>query len=165
LTEHDRNAIEKEAARSVRLDRGPFRRLSRRMHVGAYRLTGGRLGGRLDSASGVRPILLLTTTGNRSGKRRTTPIVFLEPGDGTYVVAASNAGRASDPGWINNLRACPEAEIRIGRGVIRVTATELTREEADQLWPALDAMNAQYAEYRKLTERPVPVVRLTPHAI
>lgn len=156
----DDAAIEKEAAKSVRLDRGPFRRLSCRMHARMYRLTGGRLGGTLDSASGSRPILLLTTTGRRSGKVRTTPLVYLDQGDGRFVVAGSNAGRDADPGWVHNLRAHPDATVRVGRDVLPVRAVELSVEEAAAVWPALHAMNAQYAEYAKLTDRSVPVFGL-----
>lgn len=162
MTEHDTAAIEKEAAKSVKLDRGPFRRLSCRMHSRLYRLSGGRIGGRLDSASGTRPILLLTTVGNRTGKSRTTPLVYLDQADGSFVVAGSNAGREHDPGWVHNLRIQPRCTVRIGRHETAVCARELPAAEADSLWPALNAMNAQYSEYSKLTERVVPVIRLTP---
>lgn len=157
-TERDQAAIEHEARKSVKLDRGPFRKLSCRMHGRIYRLTGGRVGGRLDSASGVRPILLLRTTGCRTGRPRTTPLVYLEEGD-TWIAVASNAGRDQDPAWVHNLRAEPSAAIVIGRDTIDVIASELDTAEAAAIQPALDAMNAQYAEYRKLTDRPIPVIR------
>lgn len=152
-------SIQREAEKAVKLDRGPFRRISCRAHAFLYRLSGGRIGGRLDSASGQRPILLLTTTGRTSGKARTTPLVYLSD-DSSWVVAASNAGRDSDPGWVHNLRADPKATIRVARTTIPVVAEELTPAEAASLWPTLDTMNAQYGEYRKLTTREVPVIRL-----
>lgn len=158
VDQRDQTAIEREARKAVKLDRGPFRKLSCRMHRRIYRLTGGRVGGRLDSASGVRPILLLETTGRKTHRKRSTPLVYLREGD-TWLVAGSNAGRDSDPGWVWNLRADPHAAITIGREVIAVQATELDDAEAEAMWPALDAMNAQYREYQKLTERTVPVVR------
>lgn len=161
MEEPHRAAIAREAAKSVKLDRGPFRRLSCRMHSFTYRLTGGRVGGVLDSASGVRPILLLTTTGRRTGRSRTTPLVYLDGGEGTFVVAGSNAGRDEDPGWVHNLRAEPTATVRIARRDVPVHAIELDSAEAAALWPALRAMNAQYAEYAKLTRRTVPVFRLS----
>ena len=158
VDQRDQPAIEREARKAVKLDRGPFRKLSCQMHRRIYRITGGRVGGRLDSASGVRPILLLETTGRKSGRRRSTPLVYLRDGD-TWVVAASNAGRDTDPAWVWNLRADPHATITIGRDVVEVDATELDPTDAEAIWPALDAMNAQYQEYQKLTERTVPVIR------
>ncbi len=158
VDQRDQDAIEREARKSVKLDRGPFRRLSCQMHRRLYRLTGGRVGGKLDSASGVRPILLLETTGAKTGRKRTTPLVYLRDGE-TWVVAGSNAGRDTDPAWVWNLRADPHATITVGRDVVEVDATELDADEAAAIWPALDAMNAQYREYQKLTERTVPVVR------
>lgn len=155
----DHAAIEREAEKSVKLDRGPFRKLSCRMHRRMYRLTGGRVGGQLDSASGVRPILLLDTTGRKTGRRRSTPLVYLYDGE-TWVVAGSNAGRDTDPAWVWNLRADSRATITVGREVVDVEATELDQAEAEAMWPALNAMNAQYEEYQKLTERTVPVLRL-----
>ena len=155
----DHAAIEREAQKSVKLDRGPFRKLSCRMHRRMYRLTGGRVGGKLDSASGVRPILLLDTTGRKTGRRRSTPLVYLRDGE-SWVVAGSNAGRDTDPAWVWNLRADPRATITVGREVVDVEATELDQAEAEAMWPALNAMNAQYEEYQKLTERTVPVLRL-----
>lgn len=162
MTERNTAAIEKEAAKSVKLDRGPFRRLSCRMHSRMYRLSGGHIGGKLDSVSGTRPILLLTTIGNRTGKARTTPLVYLDQGDGSFIVAGSNAGRDHDPGWVHNLRSQPRGTVRIGRQETAVSATELAAVEANELWPVLNAMNAQYSEYSKLTQRVVPVIRLTP---
>lgn len=157
-TQRDQQAIEREARKAVKLDRGPFRKLSCRMHRRIYRLTGGRVGGQLDSASGVRPILLLETTGHKTGRTRSTPLVYLRDGE-TWVVAASNAGRGADPSWVFNLRADPHAKITIGRDDIDVIATELDAGEAETTWPALNAMNAQYEEYQKLTDRAVPVIR------
>lgn len=156
--ERDHAAIEREARKAVKLDRGPFRKLSCRMHARMYRLTGGRIGGQLDSASGVRPILLLETTGRRSGRKRSTPLVYLLDGE-TWVVAGANAGRDTDPAWVLNLRADPHATITVGRDVIDVVAAELDLAEAQTMWPALNAMNAQYREYQKLTDRTVPVIR------
>lgn len=158
VDQRDRAAIEREARKSVKLDRGPFRKLSCRMHQRMYRLTGGRVGGKLDSASGVRPILVLTTTGRKTRRARSTPLVYLLDGE-TWVVAGSNAGRDTDPAWVWNLRADPHATITVGRDVVDVDATELDAAEAQAMWPALNAMNAQYEEYQKLTERTVPVVR------
>ncbi len=157
-TERHQPAIEREARKVVKLDRGPFRKLSSRMHCRMYRLTGGRFGGQLDSASGVRPILLLETTGRRTARKRMTPLVYLRDGE-SWVVAGANAGRDTDPAWVFNLRSDPHATITVGRDVIDVVATELDPAEAQAMWPALNGMNAQYEEYQKLTDRTVPVIR------
>ena len=78
-----------------------------RLHAWVYRRSGGRVLGRM----GGQPVLLLQTTGRRSGLTRTTPVQYLADGD-TFVVVASNAGAARPPAWYLNLRADPHAQIR-----------------------------------------------------
>ena len=78
-----------------------------RLHAWVYRRSGGRVLGRM----GGQPVLLLQTTGRRSGRTRTTPVQYLADGD-TFVVVASNAGAARPPAWYLNLRANPHARIR-----------------------------------------------------
>jgi deazaflavin-dependent oxidoreductase (nitroreductase family) len=80
------------------------------LHVTLYRLTNGRIGGRFVAGS---PILLLTTTGRRTGKRRTRPLAYVRDDD-RYVLCASNGGSPTHPGWYHNLQATGRAEIQVG---------------------------------------------------
>lgn len=151
----------REVERAIKLDRGPFRRMSVRGHRTAYRLSGGRFGGRINGEAGDRPVLLLTSIGSRSGRPRTVPLVYLADGI-DYIVVGANAGRPSDPAWIGNLAAHTEATVQVGRVRVHVRAERVDGDEAARLWPRLDAMNKSYAEFRTLTERPLPVIRLVP---
>ncbi|HEU4600269.1 MAG TPA: nitroreductase/quinone reductase family protein, partial [Solirubrobacterales bacterium] len=88
-----------------------------KLNVPLYRLSGGRIGGRVNQA----PVLLLTTTGRKSGQQRTAPVVYLADGE-NYVVIGSNAGHSRTPAWSLNLKAKPEAEVEVGRKRIPVRA-------------------------------------------
>jgi deazaflavin-dependent oxidoreductase (nitroreductase family) len=105
------------------------------------------------------PVLLLTTTGRRSGQARTIPLLYLEDG-GDWVVVASNGGRDEHPGWWRNLAASGTGEVEVGNVRTRVTAREVAPAERDQLWPRLVEMFPNYDEYRKKTDRTIPVVKL-----
>jgi deazaflavin-dependent oxidoreductase (nitroreductase family) len=120
-----------------------------------YRLSGGLIGGRL----GGLPILLLTTTGRKSGKKRTMPLVYLADGD-NLVIIASNGGSDRHPAWWLNLKDKPEAEVQVGRDAKSVTAEKATGEERDRLWRQVVEMYKGYDEYRQMTEREIPVVIL-----
>lgn len=124
-------------------------------HVGVYRATGGRLGGRVVGM----PALLLTTTGRRSGKPRTTPLTYLEDGD-TVVLAASNGGNPWFPAWWHNLRADPRAGVQIGGRRMQMRAREATAAERERLWPRFLRSYKGYAEYEGKTSRRIPVVIL-----
>ena len=127
------------------------------MHRRIYRATGGRLGG---SISGMK-VLILTTTGRKSGQERATPLMHFED-DGRYVVVASNAGEPRDPAWWLNLKAKPEASVQIGRDEQPVRATEAEGQERDRLWKRLIDINDDYAVYEERTDRRIPVVLLDP---
>ena len=148
-----------ELERLLRLDNGPFRRLAMRGHIRTYRLTHGGKGGRIISDAGDRPVLLLTTIGRHSGKRRTVPLVYLDD-HGTYLVVGANAGRDQDPAWVHNLRAEPSAEVQIGRAHRDVRADFLTADEAAPVWLSLDRHNGLYPGMRAQTDRAFPVIRL-----
>ncbi|HLG92392.1 MAG TPA: nitroreductase family deazaflavin-dependent oxidoreductase [Acidimicrobiales bacterium] len=141
---------------AVRLDRTVGRPVYR-LHRLAYQLTGGRIGHR----SPAGPILLLTTTGRRSGAPRTTPLLYM-PLDGAWVVVASNGGRPSPPAWLLNLQADPRASVQVGRQRWPVEAEVLTGEERERLWPRLCAFYPGWAHYQTLTDRPIPAVVLRP---
>ena len=127
------------------------------MHTALYRASGGRI------ASGFQgmPVLLLTTTGRRSGKSRTTPLLYVRDGD-AFVVVASNGGSDYTPGWWLNLRSDPHAEVEIGRIRTRVTARKASPEEHGRLWAAFTAGFPGYAKYATKTAREIPVVMLEP---
>lgn len=127
------------------------------LHRRAYRLTGGLLG----HCSMLGPMLLLTTTGRRTGERRTTPLLYMTDGDG-YVVVASNGGRDRPPSWLLNLEASPQAEVQVRRVRTPVVAEVLRGPDAEPLWPHLNEHYSGWAYYQRLTDRELPVVRLTP---
>ena len=106
------------------------------------------------------PVLLLPTTGRRSGKARTTPLTFFR--DGTnLVVIASNGGADRPPDWWLNLRQTPRAVVRIGTDTLVVTARPASEQERERLWVVITATYAGYARYQERTTRRIPVVRLT----
>ena len=120
-----------------------------------YRLTNGRLGGRLLGM----PVLLLTTTGRRSGERRTVPLTYFEDGDALLVVG-SKGGSPRHPDWYLNLVADPDAEIQVGGERRRVRGRTATTEEAERLWPMVLERAPVYGKYRAKTSREIPLVLL-----
>jgi deazaflavin-dependent oxidoreductase (nitroreductase family) len=124
-----------------------------------YRLSGGRFGARFAGA----PVCLLTTTGRRSGRTRTVPLLYLAD-DGGFVVVASQGGAPRNPGWYHNLQASPRAVLQIGRRRMAVTAHTIGAEDRERLWPRLVALYHPYEDYRRQTTRVIPLVRLTPES-
>jgi proline iminopeptidase len=107
--------------------------------------------------------LLLTTTGRKSGERRDVALNYFSDGD-SYIVVASYAGEDRDPAWWRNLKANPDAELRVGGRRIRVRAREADGAERERLWTRLVATDPAYAEYQERTKRRLPVVVLEPVA-
>jgi deazaflavin-dependent oxidoreductase (nitroreductase family) len=105
------------------------------LNVWLYRLSGGRMMGRM----GAAPILLLTTTGRRSGRERTTPVLYLGDGD-RLVIVASLAGASRHPAWFLNLEANPRLKLQVRSRRFAAIARRATAEEKAQLWPRLVAM-------------------------
>jgi F420H(2)-dependent quinone reductase len=128
------------------------------VNTALYRRSAGRLGGRWKRRN---PILLLEHEGRRSGKRRTTPLVYLRDG-GAYVVVGSRGGSDHDPAWLHNLRANPHATIQVGAERHDVVASVAAPPERERLWPTLTESNPDYAVYERRTEREIPVVLLRP---
>jgi deazaflavin-dependent oxidoreductase (nitroreductase family) len=131
-----------------------------RVHEQIYKRTDGRIGHRM---IGV-PTLLLRTTGRRSGATRTNGLVYARDGD-DYLVVASNGGADKAPAWLHNLRANPEVEIQVGRERQTGTARAVEPGEPDyeRLWTIVNENNRdRYRAYEKLTDRPIPVVVVTP---
>ena len=125
------------------------------LHKGVYRLSGGRLMRSFDNM----PVLMLTTTGRKSGKSRTTPLMFIEE-EGSYAVVGSAAGRDQHPAWYLNLQAAPDASVRIGKRTRAVQARFAEGEERDRLFAAFSETAKRYAGYQAKTDRRIPVVLL-----
>jgi len=132
-------------------------RVLSRAHAVAYRLTGGVVGRRLVG----NDMLLLTTRGRRSGRRRTVPLLYLRDG-GSLVVIASFGGHDRHPDWHLNLLDDPDATVRVGRTLVPVRARTASVEERARLWPQAVAAFDGYRGYQARTEREIPVVLLTP---
>jgi deazaflavin-dependent oxidoreductase (nitroreductase family) len=128
-----------------------------RIHRAVYRATGGRIGGNLIGLD----MLLLTTTGRKSGLPRTTPMPFFRDG-ARLVIVGSNGGADGDPLWWKNLQSDPVGEVEIGRDRLKVRAALASDEERAQLWPRLKAWNPNYRRYESKTRRQIPVVVLSP---
>ena len=128
-----------------------------KLNVPLYRLSGGRIGGKVNKA----PVLLLTTTGRRSGQRRTAPVVYLADG-GNYVVIGSNAGHGRTPAWSLNLKAEPEAEVEVGRKRLPVRARVAEGEERADLWRRHNEQYSGFDEYEARTDRDIALFVLEP---
>lgn len=142
------------------MKRTTFNRIARAVtsvHILAYRVTGGRIGGTIVDM----PVLLLTTTGRRSGRARTVPLTYLTEGD-HILLAGSVGGNPWFPGWWLNLQANPQARIRLGGRTVAVVAREASPEERERLWPRFTAAYQGYAGYQSRTTRRIPVAILTP---
>jgi deazaflavin-dependent oxidoreductase (nitroreductase family) len=131
-----------------------------RAHAALIRLSGGRIR-RSFLFTGGMPVLVLTTTGRKSGQRRSTPVGYLKHGD-AFAVLASNAGNNRSPAWWLNLQADPSAEVLAERSRIPVAARRADAEVETELWSEFARLNPGFDEYRNLTERQIPVVLLKP---
>jgi F420H(2)-dependent quinone reductase len=127
------------------------------LHTGVYRLSGGKLGGKVGKAR----VLLLTTTGRKSGKPRTQPLLYAQAGEG-YAVVASKGGAPAHPFWYLNLHANPVAEVTVGSESRKVRARDAEGEERDRLWRTLGDLYPGYDKYAQKTTRRIPVVVLEP---
>lgn len=130
-----------------------------RLNVPLYRASGGRIGGRIGRA----PVLLLTTTGRRSGRKRTAPVVYLADGE-NMIVIGSNAGNDRVPAWALNLKADPSAEVEVGRRRIPVRARVAEGEERAELWRMSNEQYAGFDDYEARTDRAISVFVLEPVA-
>ena len=126
-----------------------------RVHAWVYRRSSGRVLGRI----GDQPVLLLQTTGRRSGRRRSTPVQYLAYDD-AFVVVASNAGAVRHPAWFLNLRANPHAQIEFGRRSVDVRAQEVTGQERAELWQRLTAANRYLERAARKAGRDLPLIAL-----
>jgi deazaflavin-dependent oxidoreductase (nitroreductase family) len=125
-------------------------------HVQRYRETDGEVGHIWREGS---TILLLTTTGRRSGEPRTTPLIYAQDGD-RYVIVASKGGAPEHPGWYENLSKDPNVELQVKSDVFRARARTAEGEERDRLWRKANEVWPHYDEYQTKTDREIPVVVL-----
>jgi deazaflavin-dependent oxidoreductase (nitroreductase family) len=126
-----------------------------RQTIEEFRANKGKVGGRWEG----RPLLLLTTTGAKSGKRHTTPTMYLRDGD-RLLVFASKGGAPTNPDWYHNLLAHPEVTVEVGPETYQATATVITGEERDRLYARQAELYPQFADYQAKTTRKIPVIAL-----
>lgn len=127
-------------------------------HVQAYRDSDGAVGH--EWRPGVH-CLLLTTTGHRSGRSRTVPLIYGRADDGCVVVA-SKGGAPDHPAWYQNLSAHPQVEIQVGAEVMPATARTADGDERRRLWERMAGIWPDYDRYAEATDREIPVVVLEP---
>ena len=135
----------------------PVIRVMSRLNTFAYRLTGGRLFGKWLHGE---PIVLLTVTGRKSGRKLTVPLIHLPDGD-RMIVVASKGGMDKHPLWYLNLVTNPRCEVEIGSERRSMVARQVSAEAKAALWPRLCTMYPDYADYQARTSRDIPVLRLT----
>jgi deazaflavin-dependent oxidoreductase (nitroreductase family) len=127
-----------------------------RQVIDEFRTSHGKPGGYLAGLT----LLLLTTTGARSGHRRTTALTYHPDGDGRYVVLAANGGRDRGPDWLHNLIADPAVTLEVGDEEFTATARVESGAERDRLYAAFVAENSQVHGYAAQRTKPIPVVTL-----
>jgi deazaflavin-dependent oxidoreductase (nitroreductase family) len=132
-------------------------RASGKLNVPLYRASRGRIGGRVGRA----PVLLLTTTGRKSGQQRTAPVLYMTDGD-RLVVIGSNAGNARPPAWALNLRANPDAEVEVRADRRQMRARVSEGEERTDLWRRMNDQYGGFEAYRDRTDRDIAVFVLEP---
>src|SRR5437868_13433236 len=141
---------------SDRLIAGALRVFSR-VHITLYRWTGGIIGERIFG----NHMLLLTTTGRKTGQPRTKPVAYLADGDALVIVAGA-AGAAKHPDWWLNLQSHPEALVQVARRKLQVSATRVLPEEQQRLWARYPAQHALFESMQKRVSREIPIVMLRP---
>ena len=122
-----------------------------------FRANDGKVGGQFEGAE----LLLLTTTGAKSGEPRVSPLAYFRI-EGKLIIIGSFAGSDVNPAWVHNLRANPAARVEIGNDSSDVTARELPSGERDELFGQIAAAAPGFAEYQAKTTRVIPVFELQP---
>ena len=126
-----------------------------RQTIEAFRANGGKVGGIWEG----KPLLLLTTTGAKSGGRLTSALMYLREDD-RLLVFASTGGAPTNPDWYHNLLAHPELTVEVGNETYDAIATPVTGEERDRIYARWAEMYPQYGEYQRNTTRKIPVIAL-----
>jgi deazaflavin-dependent oxidoreductase (nitroreductase family) len=123
--------------------------------IAEFRANGGKVGGNFEGA----PLLLLHSTGAKSGQERVNPMMYQAVGD-SFAVFASKAGADSNPDWFYNLKSNPEARVEVGTEMFDVTARVLDDREREPIWGEQKSRYPGFADYEKKTDRVIPVVIL-----
>ncbi len=129
------------------------------VNTAAYRLSNGRVAAHVP---GGAPICLLTTTGRRSGRPRTVPLLYIPHEDDQIVVVASHGGMSTHPAWYLNLLADPVVTVDVGSRRRSMTARPASEAERAALWPALAEVYPHFDAYQRRTDRIIPVLILAP---
>lgn len=124
--------------------------------ISEFRANHGRVGGPFEGA----PLLLLHSTGAKTGAERISPVMYLPDGD-RYVIFASKAGADTNPAWYHNLKVNPQSTIEVGDDTIAVVAQEIEGDERDKLYRRQADLYSGFADYEKKTSRIIPVVALS----
>jgi F420H(2)-dependent quinone reductase len=127
-------------------------------HAAVYRATNGLIGARLP---GMPQMLLVDHVGAKSARKRTSPLVYAEDGENVILVA-SKGGYPKNPAWFHNLMANPDTQVQIGSRRRDVHARVANPEERKRLWPKVVQVYGGYEDYRRRTEREIPLVVLEP---
>jgi F420H(2)-dependent quinone reductase len=152
------NLIESDRAVEVYMaGTSSFVKMFLKAHAAIYRLTGGKIGGKIANNS----VLLLTTTGRKSKEKRTMPLGYFKDGD-NFIITASNSGAANNPAWYFNLKSDPHAVIEVGRDKLNVTAEQADPEQKKRLWAKLISIAPSYDRYTQKTTRDIPMMILHP---
>ena len=128
-----------------------------KMNAFIYQATKGRLGSKM----GKQSVLLLHTTGRKSGKSFSTPLSYYRDGS-NYLIVASNWGKEVHPDWFLNLERHPRTAIQVKNSTLQVEAHPAEGEEYQRLWEAVTRQNTSYLAYQKKLTRRIPIVILIP---
>jgi deazaflavin-dependent oxidoreductase (nitroreductase family) len=146
MAEIDKNKLVSDTAALDDFNRGV---------VAEFRANGGKVGGPFEGGN----LLLLHTTGAKSGQPRLSPLAYLTV-DGKMLIVGSYAGAPKDPAWVHNLRADPRARIEVGTEAYDVDVRELPADERDESYPKITAVAPVFAEYQANTTRAIPLFEL-----
>jgi deazaflavin-dependent oxidoreductase (nitroreductase family) len=122
-----------------------------------FRANGGKVGGQFEGA----PLLLLHSTGAKSGQARVNPMMYQADGD-NFAVFASKAGAPTNPDWYHNLVANPQAAVEVGDSTLNVVARVAEGADRDRLWSRQKELYPGFADYEAKTTREIPVIILEP---
>jgi deazaflavin-dependent oxidoreductase (nitroreductase family) len=125
--------------------------------IDEFRANAGKVGGQFEGA----PLLLLHSTGARSGEERINPVVY-QADDDRFVIFASKAGAPTNPAWFHNLVASPQTSIEVGDRTVKVVARVAEGDERDRIWSRQKELMPGFADYEAKTTRQIPVVVLDP---
>lgn len=127
-------------------------------NIEEFRRNGGKVGGQFEGF----PLLLLTSTGAKSGAKRVNPVAYFDV-DGKIYIVGSAAGRDNNPAWVHNIRAHPQVSVEIGSEASKsATARELPRQERDSIYQTVVERAPGFGEYEQRTDRVIPVFELVP---